>query len=77
MGVLCLIGEPDETDSRAGGVVAAPMARSGAGADLDRHSIWVRGVEPVLSAGGEGSVPSGTCRHRYLTDWSALRLLAC
>src|SRR3954451_12214924 len=28
---------------------------------LDRHSIWVRGVEAVPSAGGEGSVPSGTC----------------
>jgi hypothetical protein len=26
-----------------------------------RHSIWVCGVEPVLSAGGGGSASSGTC----------------
>ena len=44
---------------------------------LDRHSIWVSGVGPVLSAGGKDRCRPAPARHRCLTDWSAQRLLAC
>ena len=38
---------------------------------------WWRGIRADLSAGGEDRCRPAPARHRCLTDWSALRLLAC
>jgi hypothetical protein len=56
----------DKTAAVAAGFPGPPhegttQARDQARRHLVRYSMWVRGVEPFLSAGGEGSVPSGTC----------------
>ena len=38
---------------------------------------WWRGIRADLSAGGEDRCRPAPARHRCLTEWSALRLLAC
>jgi hypothetical protein len=38
---------------------------------------WWRGIRADLSAGGEDRCRPAPARQRYLTEWSALRLLAC
>ena len=38
---------------------------------------WWRGIRADLSAGGDDRCRPAPARHRHLTDWSALRLLAC
>ena len=38
---------------------------------------WWRGIRADLSAGGDDRCRPAPARHRYLTDWSAPRLLAC
>jgi transposase len=42
----------------------------------DIQSGW-RGIRAELSAGGDDRCRPAPARHRYLTEWSALRLLAC
>jgi leucine-zipper of insertion element IS481/Integrase core domain len=42
----------------------------------DIQSRW-RGIRADLSAGGDDRCRPAPARHRYLTEWSALRLLAC
>jgi hypothetical protein len=42
----------------------------------DIQSGW-RGIRADPSAGGEDRCRPAPARHRYLTEWSAQRLLAC
>ena len=42
----------------------------------DIQSRW-RGIRADLSAGGDDRCRPAPARHRYLTEWSAQRLLAC
>jgi hypothetical protein len=46
-----------------------------AGVLTDIQSGW-RGIRAKSSAGGEDRCRPAPARHRYLTDWSAQRLLA-
>ena len=46
------------------------------GIHSDIQSGW-RGIRADLSAGGKDRCRPAPARHRCLTDWSALRLLAC
>jgi transposase len=67
-----------ETAQRVCDGLAAAMRTHGVPEEvLTDIQSWWRGIRPDLSAGGEDRCRPAPARHRCLTEWSALRLLAC
>jgi transposase len=69
---------PREGSRRVCEGLALAMRRHGVPEEIltDIQSRW-RGIRADLSAGGDDRCRPAPARHRYLTDWSAQRLLAC